>query len=95
VGIVAWRYGYVEPEQGKSMTELEYLEAGRCNIPRLMFLLSEDAPWPPKWVEPTPELQRFRRHIEQSHYRREFSTTGDLTREVSAAINAFEKRSSS
>ena len=32
VGIFAWRYGYVPSSQGKSITYLEYKEAGRCGI---------------------------------------------------------------
>ncbi len=37
IGILGHRYGTVHPS-GKSYTELEYDEAGRLGIPRLMFL---------------------------------------------------------
>lgn len=92
IGLVAWRYGYVDDRRGKSITELEYLHAGKLKIPRLMFLLREDAPWPPRFVEHSENILRFRQQIEASHYRREFATTGELTREVVAAIGAYERR---
>jgi len=54
VGLFAWRYGYV-PDEGnpdrKSITELEYRHATKLKKPRLVFLLSDDAPWPPKCVD--------------------------------------------
>jgi hypothetical protein len=50
VGIFAWRYGYVPDRDnpaGLSITELEYRQAGEAGLPRLVFLLADDAPWPP------------------------------------------------
>jgi hypothetical protein len=50
VGIFAWRYGYVpdrDNPDGRSVTELEYRQAGTAGLPRLIFLLADDAPWPP------------------------------------------------
>jgi hypothetical protein len=46
IGIFAWRYGYVPPGQERSITELEYRQAGQSSLERLTFLLDEDAPWP-------------------------------------------------
>jgi hypothetical protein len=49
IGIFAWRYGYVPRRDNpgkKSITELEYLAAGKKGIPRLIFLLDEKARWP-------------------------------------------------
>lgn len=58
IGIFAHRYGYVPAAnnpQGKAITELEYRKATECRIPRLIFLLADDAPWNPqltdKWNE--------------------------------------------
>lgn len=41
VGILAWRYGWTPEGEDKSITELEYDEAGRLGIPRLMFLIDQ------------------------------------------------------
>ncbi len=47
VGILGWRYGYCPPEgDGRSITELEYAEATRVGIPRLVFLSPPVAAWP-------------------------------------------------
>src|ERR1041384_1808126 len=49
VGIFAHRYGHVPKEnnpEGRSITELEYRKAQEEKIPCLIFLLSDDAPWP-------------------------------------------------
>lgn len=51
VGIVAYRYGFQPPDQDnpepRSITELEYERAGHKGVPRLLFVLHEDAEWPP------------------------------------------------
>ena len=48
VGLFAWRYGYIpdkdNPEQ-RSITELEYRQAEKEGIPRLIFLLDATVPW--------------------------------------------------
>lgn len=49
VGLVGWRYGYIpdrdNPER-KSITELEYRQAGQSGLPRLLFLVDKAASWP-------------------------------------------------
>jgi Domain of unknown function (DUF4062) len=92
IGIIAWRYGFIEPRFGKSMTELEYEAAGEAGIDRLMFLASSGVSWNVDWVERTPELVRFRQRVEQDQYRREFASPDELAKEVMAAIRAFENR---
>src|SRR5215211_3984563 len=46
VGIFAWRYGYVPPNEEQSITELEFREAVQEGKSALLFLLNEEAPWP-------------------------------------------------
>jgi hypothetical protein len=49
VGLIGWRYGYIpdrENPEKKSITELEYCKAVEASIPRLLFLVDNDAPWP-------------------------------------------------
>jgi hypothetical protein len=92
IGIIAWRYGFIEPRYGKSMTELEYDTAGEAGLPCLMFLARPGAPWNPDWVERTPEFNRFRQRVEQTQYRREFGHPDELRAEVIAALRTFENR---
>jgi hypothetical protein len=54
IAIVAWRYGFIPPldnPEQRSITELEYRHATKLGKPRLVFLLGEDVPWPPRFVE--------------------------------------------
>jgi hypothetical protein len=47
VGIFAWRYGFIPPDNNPdnlSITELEYRKAGETGKSRLIFLLDENAP---------------------------------------------------
>jgi hypothetical protein len=48
VGLLGWRYGYIpekdNPER-RSITELEYRQAGKSGLARLIFLVDEGIPW--------------------------------------------------
>lgn len=46
VGLFAWRRGFIPPGHEQSITELELRESERHELPRLVFLLADDAPWP-------------------------------------------------
>jgi len=60
VGIVAHRYGSIDPETGLSMTELEYERAGECDIERLIYIKSDEVPVPhtEEFMDFDPEKQR-------------------------------------
>jgi uncharacterized protein DUF4062 len=49
IGIFAWRYGIVADGQTESITVLEYRAARDADAGKecLIFLIREDAPWPP------------------------------------------------
>ena len=54
VGIVAWRYGFIptrDNPEGRSFVELEFRHAWRLGKPTLIFILKEDFPWPPRFVD--------------------------------------------
>lgn len=44
VGVLAHRYGWEPKGETRSITRIEYDEAGAAGIPRLMFLISDDVP---------------------------------------------------
>src|SRR5215472_4476540 len=64
IGIFAWRYGWVPPNEDGlklSITEREYRRAVELGKPRLLFLLDEAAPWPPEAVDDDrTEIRRLR-----------------------------------
>jgi tetratricopeptide (TPR) repeat protein len=96
IAILAWRYGFIPPNDNpleKSITELEYRQAGQVAIPRLVFILDAHHHWPPEFRdEKTGEgdagrrIIEFRRHAEKEHVRALFTTPESLSVEVSLAV---------
>src|ERR1700687_1859578 len=87
IGICAWRYGFVPPGEKRSITECEYDEAGRRQIPRLLFLLAASAPWPMERVDlDRGQAIAWRARLEQRHIVAYFSTADDLASKVIAAL---------
>lgn len=77
VGIVGFRYGSpVRDRPDLSYTELEFDEAGKAGLPRLMFLVGEDAQGP-------AELFRDIGHgARQEEFRNSLSDSGIMIRTV-------------
>jgi hypothetical protein len=93
VGILAYRYGYI-PESGnpdgRSITELEYRHASALGLPRLVFLLSGDAPWPRSFMDDgdsAPRIQAFRDEVQRNLLVSYFSGPDDLARQVAVAVS--------
>lgn len=94
IGIFAWCYGKIPPGEDRSFTELEYREAGRHNVERLMFLLDPNVPWLPQHMDShvlgdDTAIRRFRDELEQTHLCSYFSTPENLAKELSAAVQNF------
>ena len=101
IGIIAWRYGYVpkdDPNNERSITELEYEEAGKRRIPRLVFVLKERHSWP----QPDTDfytgdgnggqaIRDFRDRLQKAHITGFYTTPENLANQVSAAIANWEK----
>jgi hypothetical protein len=76
VGIYAARYGTVENTTGKSITEIEYLEAVKMLISKklkglLLYVLDQKSKWPLEFVEQNPDslrkLAEFKKKIGDAH----------------------------
>jgi hypothetical protein len=99
VGIFAWRHGYVpkfgNPEQC-SITELEYRRALDTGKTCLIFLISDDAPWPPAKMElaAISRIQALREELMDSdrHIVSMFANADELTRKVNEAVTRWEKQ---
>jgi len=92
VGIFAWRYGWMPPAknpEGYSITEMEYRQAVKSNKPCLIFLLSEDAPWPPKFIDKDrTRIEQLRHDLSAQHASGpHFQSRDDLGRLVAEAIH--------
>ena len=90
VGIFGMRYGHVDLETGKSLTQLEYEEAQAMRLPTLIYLINEDAhPVLPKHVETGPaaeKLSNFKSSLKKSHVVNFFSSPEDLAAKVTQDV---------
>ncbi|WDP91658.1 MAG: DUF4062 domain-containing protein [Desulfobacter sp.] len=99
VGIFAYRYGFVPIKNnphGYSITEMEYRKALETHIPCLMFLMSEEAPWPKNKQDKgaaAQKIESFREEIinGERHMVNFFETADGLARQVNEAIVNWEK----
>lgn len=88
--LVAWRYGYVPPGQNVSITELEVNAALEAGIPCLVFLVPDDAPWLPEYVdESTAQIRAFRRRLLEGFAVAWFRNPEELAHHVAVALHAW------
>lgn len=93
IGIFAWRYGHIPKENNPerlSVTEMEYAAAGAKPMPRLTFLLEDNARWPK--ARKDSDLARIsdlrvRLKEQCSSY---FASAAELAFEVLAALRVHE-----
>ena len=95
VGIFAWYYGYIplnDNPEGKSITELEYRHASVLGKQRLIFLLREDAPWPPPMIDKgqqSARIEALRAELGREHTVKFFENKDDLAAKVAASVAYF------
>ena len=90
VGIVAYRYGYIDPGDGRSVTEIEFDYAGELGLQRLCFLSDPDYPWPPEAIDADrARVEAFRRRLEQEVIRVTFTTVDDFRAKLIQALAAW------
>lgn len=87
IGIFAMRYGSIDEETGKSMTQLEYEEAVRLGLPILIYLIAEqNQPILPKHVETGKSaqlLQELKIELKKKYMVSFFTTPEDLAKRIS------------
>ena len=90
VGIFGMRYGYVDPESGKSLTQLEYEEAQAIRLPSLVYLIDEDSHSVlPKHVDTGAAAEKMRdlkASLKKAHVVNFFSSPEDLVAKVTQDI---------
>src|SRR5262245_58886627 len=91
VGLFAWHYGFTPPGHTQSVTELEYRKAQQKGIPTLVFLLDEEAPWPPQHIDGGAPgeraIDRLREELKRQVGTQFFRTPEELTGLCLAALN--------
>jgi hypothetical protein len=99
LGIVGMRYGSLDPETGKSLSQLEYEEAIALRLPCLIYLIDEDHhPVLPRHIEfgeGASKLLAFKATLRKTHVVSTFSSASDLvakvTQDLVRLIGAREK----
>jgi WD40 repeat protein len=95
VGVIGFRYGTLVPDGAESVsyTEFEFRAATAAALPRLLFLLDEDAPMPPRLVDTDrAAVNAFRGRLRDAGVIvQEFTSTGGLEAAVLHALNQLRE----
>ncbi|HEY2795297.1 MAG TPA: DUF4062 domain-containing protein, partial [Micromonosporaceae bacterium] len=89
VGLFAWRYGFVPPNEVLSITELEYQRAVEQGKRILIFLVHDKAPWPRHLIdggEEAVQVERLRRELKEKHLVSFFTGLSDLQARAAVAL---------
>lgn len=92
IGIIAWRYGFIPNEEEKSITELEYRQAQKSNIPTLIFLIDQNQPWLKQYIDTgniADKLNNFKKELKENNTVDFFTTPDDLASKVTASLANF------
>jgi ribosomal protein S18 acetylase RimI-like enzyme len=92
LGIYAHTYGYVPAGSSISITEREFDFAQEHSKPTFCFVVDEEFPWSPKFIEPEPgqsKLKLFKRRVSTTFVRDHFTTPDDLAYKVASSLGRF------
>ena len=92
LGIYAHRYGYVPAGSSISITEREFDFAQEQGKPTFCFVVDEELPWSPKFIEPEPgqsKLKLFKQRVSTTFVRDTFTTPDDLAYKVASSLGRF------
>lgn len=91
IGLIAMRYGSLDPATGRSLTHLEYEEAQKLGLPSLIYLLNEEEqPWLLKDVDKGEDADRltdFKTELMSCHTVSFFTTPDDLAGKVTQDLS--------
>ncbi|WP_454064311.1 nSTAND1 domain-containing NTPase [Candidatus Nitrospira salsa] len=100
VGLFGFRYGYVPPVEhdnpdGASITELELRQAERLGKPCLTFAVSEEVPWPPKFIDALKgqPINQLREYLLTEKMVSFFSEPHQLASQVQSAVTRLLEES--
>ena len=89
LGIFAWRYGNIDRNNNRSITELEYRRAREKGKTILVFLSHEDITWPAKFIDLGTggnRIRELRSELEENYLVDYFSNPDHLRLRISLAL---------
>lgn len=88
VGIFAWRYGFIPPDQKKSITELEFRTARDENKRCLIFLLDDNALWSRALMDKEAnQIEALREELKKDFLVEFFSSKDELASDIAIAVS--------
>jgi hypothetical protein len=89
VGIFGERYGYIDPESGLSITELEYREAVKRRLPCLVYLKHPESPSEFRETDPisTTQLERLKNDLRREHTITVFNDASELATQIAIDLH--------
>lgn len=94
LGVFAFRYGYIPEGQRISVTEAEYNRAVERNIPRLIFIMSDEHPVKPADVETgegAGKLRQLKERLKKERVVAFFESPDDLLAKVIQALVPYRE----
>jgi len=83
IGLLGFRYGSLDPETGKSISEFEYEKACELNIPALMYIRDSNSFVTQEYIDTDPKLiskrEAFQRKIDKNFKRDTFQISEELS----------------
>jgi uncharacterized protein DUF4062 len=92
VGIYAHRYGYVPAGQLVSITEREYDFARVQGKPVFCFLIDDEQPWIPKFIDGEPQrtaMTNFKQRVRSQVITETITAPQDLAFKLAASLGRF------
>ena len=90
--VLGHRYGAILPGGDVSVTEFEFSTAREAGIPLLAFVLDDDYPWPPQWIDSGDaalRLKAFRERLRTDLRVGYFTSPSDLQVRVVQALHEY------
>jgi hypothetical protein len=92
--LLAHRYGYIPLHETKSILELEYEQATRLKKPVLVFVISDEAPWPIDKIDldrGREALLAFKALLLARHLVAFFRSPDELAQQIAIAISQYSR----
>jgi hypothetical protein len=89
VGIYAHRYGYIPDSSEISISEMEYKAASESGLPRFIYILNDNTPWRPSFIdsgEKCEKLKAFKELLNKRHICQPFENPDQLATRVVADL---------
>ncbi len=83
--LVAFRYGNIESDSQKSFSELEFEKAKELGIPKFIYFLEDEYPFPPKFVDTglgAEKVNALKDKLRKDFTISHFTTPEDLAKKV-------------